>query len=155
MNQNNKWINNESILVFFLFVFVILSFPSHCSSVSLPVCVPPHLPPAGRGGFLWPGLNVPIIKSGTIQSFSKRGETEQQELRAELERQRDEWDRKRKMKIKRERGWSGNCWGGISLGHPDPGPNGGVCLSARKTWIVCQLYTCMCVCAPATGISFQ
>ncbi|KAK3562941.1 hypothetical protein QTP86_011693 [Hemibagrus guttatus] len=78
----------------------------------------------GRDGFLWPGLNVPIIKGGTIQSFSKRGEAEQQELRAELERQRDEWDRKRKMKIKRERGWSGNCWGGISLGHPDPGPNG-------------------------------
>ncbi|XP_053093744.1 28S ribosomal protein S5, mitochondrial [Pangasianodon hypophthalmus] len=78
----------------------------------------------GRGGFLWPGLNVPVIKGGTIQSFSKRGEVEQQELRAELERQRDEWDRKRKMKIKRERGWSGNCWGGISLGHPDPGPNG-------------------------------
>ncbi|XP_047677534.1 28S ribosomal protein S5, mitochondrial-like [Tachysurus fulvidraco] len=78
----------------------------------------------GRDGFLWPGLNVPIIKAGTIQSFSKRGEVEQQELRAELERQRDEWDRKRKMKIKRERGWSGNCWGGISLGHPDPGPNG-------------------------------
>ncbi|XP_062863146.1 28S ribosomal protein S5, mitochondrial [Trichomycterus rosablanca] len=78
----------------------------------------------GRGGFLWPGLNVPIIKSGTIQSFSKRGEAEQQELRAELERQRDEWDRRRKMRIKRERGWSGNCWGGISLGPPDPGPNG-------------------------------
>lgn len=77
----------------------------------------------GRGGFLWPGLNIPVIKGGTIQSFSKRGEAEQLELRAELERQRDEWDRKRKLKIKRERGWSGNCWGGISLGHPDPGPN--------------------------------
>ncbi len=40
-------------------------------------------------------------------------------------RQRDEWERKRKMKVKRERGWTGNSWGGISLGPPDPGPNGG------------------------------
>ncbi|XP_064181245.1 28S ribosomal protein S5, mitochondrial [Anguilla rostrata] len=31
---------------------------------------------------------------------------------------------KRKMKVKRERGWTGNSWGGISLGPPDPGPNG-------------------------------
>lgn len=29
------------------------------------------------------------------------------------------------MKVKRERGWTGNSWGGISLGPPDPGPNGG------------------------------
>lgn len=29
------------------------------------------------------------------------------------------------MKVKRERGWTGNSWGGISLGAPDPGPNGG------------------------------
>uniref|UniRef100_A0A3B4C424 Small ribosomal subunit protein uS5m n=2 Tax=Pygocentrus nattereri TaxID=42514 RepID=A0A3B4C424_PYGNA len=78
----------------------------------------------GRGGFLWPGLNTPVVKGGTLQSFSKRGEEEQQEVRAELVRQRDEWDRKRKMKIKRERGWTGNSWGGISLGPPDPGPNG-------------------------------
>lgn len=40
-------------------------------------------------------------------------------------RQRDEWDRRRKLKVKRERGWTGNSWGGISLGPPDPGPNGG------------------------------
>ncbi|XP_066538013.1 28S ribosomal protein S5, mitochondrial [Hoplias malabaricus] len=78
----------------------------------------------GQGGFLWPGLNAPVVKGGTLQSFSKRGDMEQQEIRAELERQRDEWDRKRKMKIKRERGWTGNSWGGISLGPPDPGPNG-------------------------------
>ncbi|TKS85944.1 28S ribosomal protein S5, mitochondrial [Collichthys lucidus] len=39
-------------------------------------------------------------------------------------RQRDEWERKRKMKVKRERGWTGRSWGGISLGPPDPGPNG-------------------------------
>lgn len=29
------------------------------------------------------------------------------------------------MKVKRERGWTGHSWGGISLGPPDPGPNGG------------------------------
>ncbi|KAF5926139.1 hypothetical protein HPG69_011265, partial [Diceros bicornis minor] len=56
----------------------------------------------GRHGFLWPGLNVPLMKNGA----------------------RQEWDRKGKMKVKRERGWSGNTWGGVSLGAPDPGPNG-------------------------------
>ncbi|XP_038593713.1 28S ribosomal protein S5, mitochondrial [Micropterus salmoides] len=78
----------------------------------------------GRGGFLWPGLNAPVLKDGTLQSMSRRGETEQQEVQAELVRLRDEWERKRKMKVKRERGWTGNSWGGISLGPPDPGPNG-------------------------------
>uniref|UniRef100_A0A6Q2Z3A7 Small ribosomal subunit protein uS5m n=1 Tax=Esox lucius TaxID=8010 RepID=A0A6Q2Z3A7_ESOLU len=78
----------------------------------------------GRGGFLWPGLNVPITKSGTIMEMSRRGESEQQDLRADLLRQREEWDRRRKLKFKRERGWTGNSWGGISLGPPDPGPNG-------------------------------
>lgn len=29
------------------------------------------------------------------------------------------------MKVKRERGWTGKSWGGVSLGPPDPGPNGG------------------------------
>ncbi|XP_031696996.1 28S ribosomal protein S5, mitochondrial-like [Anarrhichthys ocellatus] len=79
----------------------------------------------GRGGFLWPGLNAPVMKEGTLQSMSRRGESEQQEMQSELVRQRDEWERKRKMKVKRERGWTGNSWGGISLGAPDPGPNGG------------------------------
>lgn len=78
----------------------------------------------GRGGFLWPGLNAPVLKEGTVQSMSRRGEAEQQEVQAELVRQRDEWERRRKMKVKRERGWTGNSWGGISLGPPDPGPNG-------------------------------
>uniref|UniRef100_A0A3P9CXW1 Small ribosomal subunit protein uS5m n=1 Tax=Maylandia zebra TaxID=106582 RepID=A0A3P9CXW1_9CICH len=79
----------------------------------------------GRGGFLWPGLNSPVLKDGALQSMSRRGEAEQQEVQAELVRQRDEWERRRKMKVKRERGWTGNSWGGISLGPPDPGPNGG------------------------------
>ncbi|XP_040906367.1 28S ribosomal protein S5, mitochondrial [Toxotes jaculatrix] len=78
----------------------------------------------GRGGFLWPGLNSPVVKDGLLQSVSRRGEAEQQEVQAELVRQRDEWERRRKMKVKRERGWTGNSWGGISLGPPDPGPNG-------------------------------
>lgn len=85
-------------------------------------------PSPGRGGFLWPGLNAPVVKGGAVQSFSKRGAAEQEEVSAELLRQRDEWDKRRKMKVKRERGWTGNSWGGISLGPPDPGPNGGVCL---------------------------
>lgn len=78
----------------------------------------------GRGGFLWPGLNSPILKSGEVQTFSRRGEAEQLEMQAELLRQREEWDRRRKMKVKRERGWTGHSWGGISLGPPDPGPKG-------------------------------
>ncbi|KAK1170865.1 28S ribosomal protein S5, mitochondrial [Acipenser oxyrinchus oxyrinchus] len=78
----------------------------------------------GRGGFLWPGLNIPIVKSGTIQAISKRDQAQQEELQAEIIRQRDEWDRRRRMKVKRERGWTGNSWGGISLGPPDCGPNG-------------------------------
>lgn len=78
----------------------------------------------GRGGFLWPGLNAPVLKHGAMQTMAQRGESEQQELQAELARQRDEWERRRTMKVKRERGWTGRSWGGISLGPPDPGPNG-------------------------------
>ncbi|PWA14034.1 hypothetical protein CCH79_00015827 [Gambusia affinis] len=78
----------------------------------------------GRGGFLWPGLNAPVLKDGAVQSFSRRSDAEQQEVQAELMRQRDEWEKRRRMKVKRERGWTGNSWGGISLGQPDPGPNG-------------------------------
>ncbi|KAM4607082.1 small ribosomal subunit protein uS5m [Polymixia lowei] len=78
----------------------------------------------GRGGFLWPGLNTAVLKGGTLQSMSRRGDAEQQEMQAELVRQRDEWERRRKLRVKRERGWTGNSWGGISLGPPDPGPNG-------------------------------
>lgn len=40
--------------------------------------------PAGRGGFLWPGLNVPILKEGAVQNISRRSEAEQQEVQAEL-----------------------------------------------------------------------
>ncbi|XP_039594167.1 28S ribosomal protein S5, mitochondrial [Polypterus senegalus] len=78
----------------------------------------------GRGGFLWPGLNTPILKSGKIQIMSKRDEVEQEELQAKILQQRDDWERRKKMKVKRDRGWTGSSWGGISLGAPDPGPNG-------------------------------
>uniref|UniRef100_A0A8C9AAA1 Small ribosomal subunit protein uS5m n=1 Tax=Prolemur simus TaxID=1328070 RepID=A0A8C9AAA1_PROSS len=78
----------------------------------------------GRSGFLWPGLNVPLMKNGAVQTIAQRSKEEQEKVEADLIQQREEWDRKRKMKVKRERGWSGNSWGGVSLGPPDPGPNG-------------------------------
>lgn len=40
--------------------------------------------PTGRGGFLWPGLNAPVLKDGARMSMSRRGEAEQQEVHAEL-----------------------------------------------------------------------
>ncbi|XP_076017949.1 small ribosomal subunit protein uS5m [Genypterus blacodes] len=78
----------------------------------------------GRGGFLWPGLNSPVLKDGMVQRLTRRGDAEQQEMQEELVRQRDNWEKKRRMKVTRERGWTGNSWGGTSLGHPNPGPNG-------------------------------
>ncbi|XP_051831749.1 28S ribosomal protein S5, mitochondrial isoform X1 [Antechinus flavipes] len=78
----------------------------------------------GRSGFLWPGLNAPVLKQGVIQGVVQRSKEEQEKIHAEMIQQRDEWDKKKKKKVKRGRGWSGNSWGGISLGPPDPGPNG-------------------------------
>ncbi|KAM9364344.1 small ribosomal subunit protein uS5m-like [Pholidichthys leucotaenia] len=78
----------------------------------------------GRGGFLWPGLNAPLLKDGTLQGMSQRDKANQQAARADLVHHRDEWERQRRMKVKRGRGWTGSSWGGISLGPPDPGPNG-------------------------------
>ncbi|XP_028982985.1 28S ribosomal protein S5, mitochondrial [Betta splendens] len=78
----------------------------------------------GRGGYMWPGLNIMMLKDGALQTFRQRDEAEQQGVQAERVRQRDEWEKKRKMKVKRERGWTGKSWGGVSLGPPDPGPNG-------------------------------
>ncbi|XP_013882818.1 small ribosomal subunit protein uS5m [Austrofundulus limnaeus] len=78
----------------------------------------------GRGGFLWPGLNMPAHKSGEAQKIGRRSEAEQQEAQAKLFRQRDEFMKRGKTRFKRERGWSGNNWGGISIGSPDPGPDG-------------------------------
>ncbi|TKS85845.1 28S ribosomal protein S5, mitochondrial [Collichthys lucidus] len=67
-----------------------------------------------------------------LQQVKGRGKRTKRKLKRDLNRgqsigevrQRDEWERKRKMKVKRERGWTGRSWGGISLGPPDPGPNG-------------------------------
>uniref|UniRef100_A0ACB8G9R0 Uncharacterized protein n=1 Tax=Sphaerodactylus townsendi TaxID=933632 RepID=A0ACB8G9R0_9SAUR len=81
----------------------------------------------GRSGFLWPGLNAPVLKDGAVQTIGKRDKEEWEKLQAEIIRRRDEWDKKRKMKVKRERGWTGNSWGGISIGPPDPGPKGESC----------------------------
>lgn len=78
----------------------------------------------GQSGFLWPGLNVPLIKSGVVQNIGQRSKEEQQKVEASMAEQREERDRKKKIKVKRERGWSGNTWGGVSIGPPDPGPNG-------------------------------
>ncbi|XP_051000541.1 28S ribosomal protein S5, mitochondrial [Acomys russatus] len=78
----------------------------------------------GRSGFLWPGLNVPLMRSGVVQNIGQRSREEQEKVEADMAQQREEWDRKRKIKVKRERGWSGNTWGGVSIGPPDPGPNG-------------------------------
>lgn len=80
-------------------------------------------------------------------------------------RQRDEWEKKRKTKVKRERGWTGNSWGGISLGPPDPGPNGGKRThthTPNKQCVMQRCFSCFtrpiqppvtsvkenCVCAP-------
>lgn len=65
------------------------------------------------------------MRDGAVQAIAQRSKEEQEKVEADMIQQRDEWDRKKKMKVKRERGWSGNTWGGVSLGPPDPGPNGG------------------------------
>ncbi|KAB0401374.1 hypothetical protein E2I00_005034, partial [Balaenoptera physalus] len=78
----------------------------------------------GRCGFLWPGLNVPLMRNGAVQTIAQRSKEEQEKVEADMVRQREEWEWKRKMKVKRERGWSGNTWGGVSLGPPDPGSSG-------------------------------
>lgn len=79
----------------------------------------------GRSGFLWPGLNAPIIQSGMVQTVSQRKKEERERIQSEILQQRDTWEKRRKIKVKREGGWSGKCWGGVILDPPDPGPNGG------------------------------
>lgn len=65
------------------------------------------------------------MKNGAVQTIAQRSREEQEKVEADMIQQREEWDRKRKIKVKRERGWSGSTWSGVSLGPPDPGPNGG------------------------------
>ncbi|NWH49665.1 RT05 protein, partial [Fregata magnificens] len=78
----------------------------------------------GRSGFLWPGLNAPVIQSGRVQAVTQRKKEERERIQSEIVQQRDTWEKKRKIKVKREGGWSGKCWGGVILDPPDPGPNG-------------------------------
>uniref|UniRef100_A0A8D0FSZ3 Small ribosomal subunit protein uS5m n=1 Tax=Strix occidentalis caurina TaxID=311401 RepID=A0A8D0FSZ3_STROC len=78
----------------------------------------------GRSGFLWPGLNAPVIQSGRVQTVAQRKKEEQERIQSDIVQQRDTWEKKRKIKVKREGGWSGKCWGGVILDPPDPGPRG-------------------------------
>ncbi|XP_061482455.1 small ribosomal subunit protein uS5m [Rhineura floridana] len=78
----------------------------------------------GRSGFLWPGLNTPLMKQGAVQAISQRDKEEQQKHQAERIHLQEMWDKKRKTRVKRERGWTGSSWGGVSLGPPDPSPTG-------------------------------
>lgn len=78
----------------------------------------------GKYGYLWPGLNTPILASGKTQAITKRDQQQQEELQARILEERDNFEKKRRTRVKRERGWTGQSWGGISVGHPDPGPNG-------------------------------
>ncbi|KFV61717.1 hypothetical protein N307_07868, partial [Dryobates pubescens] len=78
----------------------------------------------GRSGFLWPGLNAPVVQDGKVQAVTQREKEERERIQSEIVQQRDTWEKKRKIKIKREGGWSGKCWGGVLLDPPDPGPNG-------------------------------
>ncbi|NXF92852.1 RT05 protein, partial [Eubucco bourcierii] len=78
----------------------------------------------GRSGLLWPGLNAPVIQSGRFQAVTQRKKEERERIQSEIVQQRDTWEKKRKIRIKREGGWSGKCWGGVLLDPPDPGPNG-------------------------------
>ncbi|XP_073528638.1 small ribosomal subunit protein uS5m [Phyllobates terribilis] len=78
----------------------------------------------GKSGHLWPGLNTPILASGKTQAIAKRDQQQLEEMQARIFQERDNFEKKRKTRVKRERGWTGQSWGGISIGNPDPGPNG-------------------------------
>ncbi|XP_075059838.1 small ribosomal subunit protein uS5m [Mixophyes fleayi] len=78
----------------------------------------------GKSGFLWPGLNTPLMTSGKAATIAKRDKQQMEDMQAKIFAERDHMDKKRKTRVKRERGWTGKSWGGISIGHPDPGPNG-------------------------------
>ncbi|KAJ7341226.1 hypothetical protein JRQ81_005085, partial [Phrynocephalus forsythii] len=78
----------------------------------------------GRSGILWPGLSAPILKQGAPVGIQQRDKEEQARLFAERRLRLDEWERKRKEKVKKERGWSGGTMSGISLGPPDPSLDG-------------------------------
>lgn len=66
-----------------------------------------------------------MIQGGKVQAISQRKKEEREKIHSELIQQRDMYEKRRKIKIKRQGGWSGKCWGGVILDPPDPGPNGG------------------------------
>ncbi|XP_068135690.1 small ribosomal subunit protein uS5m [Hyperolius riggenbachi] len=79
----------------------------------------------GKSGFLWPGLNTPLSVNKKEQVIEKRTKEQQEELQAQIFKDRDAWEKKKTTRVRKtERGWTGNNWGGLSIGHPDPGPNG-------------------------------
>uniref|UniRef100_A0A8C4R0K5 Small ribosomal subunit protein uS5m n=1 Tax=Eptatretus burgeri TaxID=7764 RepID=A0A8C4R0K5_EPTBU len=78
----------------------------------------------GQGGFLWPGLNIPVEKPKPIMVVQRRDPEQQKEIFMEMIRQRDSDDKRRKSRIRHERGWTGSTFGGRSIGCPDPGPRG-------------------------------
>ncbi|XP_069810788.1 small ribosomal subunit protein uS5m [Dendropsophus ebraccatus] len=78
----------------------------------------------GKFGYLWPGLNTPVLASGKTQAIAKRDQEQLDAMQAKILQERDDFEKKRKTRVKRERGWTGQSWGGVSIGHPDPGPNG-------------------------------
>ncbi|NXS62866.1 RT05 protein, partial [Brachypteracias leptosomus] len=64
-----------------------------------------------RSGLLWPGLNAPVVQSGKVQGVTQRKKEERDRIQSEIVQQRDTWEKRRKIKVKREGGWSGKCWG--------------------------------------------
>lgn len=66
-----------------------------------------------------------MLQTGKVQEVSQRKKEERERIQTEIIQQRDTLERRKKIKIKREGGWSGKSWGGILLDPPDPGPNGG------------------------------
>lgn len=72
------------------------------------------------------------MRNGAVQTIAQRSKEEQEQVAADMLQQREEWDRKRRMKMKREQGWSGNTWGGLSLG-----PRTLVPMEVVEAWFAC------------------
>uniref|UniRef100_A0A663N305 Small ribosomal subunit protein uS5m n=1 Tax=Athene cunicularia TaxID=194338 RepID=A0A663N305_ATHCN len=72
----------------------------------------------GEGRFINKGLKTclddVLVSSGLTVTQRKKEEPER--IQSDIVQQRDTWQKKRKIKVKREGGWSGKCWGGILCG---------------------------------------
>ncbi|TRY94075.1 hypothetical protein DNTS_027310 [Danionella cerebrum] len=77
-----------------------------------------------RAGFLWPGLNSPILQANVVLKPKQRGDAEQKMKIEEIELKKKQHEMQRKIKVKRARGWTGNSWGGVCLGPVVDGPDG-------------------------------